>query len=1306
MKIKINFFYCFLFLYNYFVLDKSIKKMSERRLRKAAPVFFFVIQFTLFSSAIFSQKAWDEDLAVIQLSQVSKGKFNGYFQLDNYTKKEKKSLEKANLQIIHRLIFFSVAENTNLHLEQINPIPFINPSALKVKDGESAIFKFIELQGQAAIVSIVLSHKTPSNGLYPQKTSWFIDVDMKKLVDLLESAQLKKSLNEIFGVKLKAIYCPKDLNEVGKILYESADDNMAATSSRSRYTEEFNLLKTEYGDQFEWLSLTDYAKDITFSIKENEKTKLESLIQIIINTLKADVVVQFYSRKLTSGMMECNLIYLDAFDLQEFTFTKYRTLAGGLNQSSLLAGYLQNSSNSFDDVIQQSNTIYSRLLEEASRARDYDVMISIQERLHKNFNDSIVIGNKKNKTIQQMIEKIMSSYAYHSAFDSQDGSIKNKKPNSHFYRYAHASPKLMRYDLNFQTALNQKMKSSTGFQFDFVFIGNNQVLMLLTDLTKEERKIKMTQEFEKIQSSNAKKDFEDFLTEYPEFDRISEVKSLLKKIVDNEYYSDYQAAKSVNTFEGFRSFLIKYKQIDKSSDTIYSKVVEVCNEMFLKLVASNALQTNDYLKILNENFISGDEIILLIDKLYESVLPSNWKTINSLVEINKAISDLHVFLKNTFSKERPDLLNHDVFTKLSLSTFEIVNQFWSYQNLKVGHFLNGDSIPEARTEEDWAKAGRDKKPAWGYFNNDDYKGKFYNWYALSDPRGIVPKGYRIPTLNDYLKLAQNCGGVQIAGEKLKCPYSWGDDENYEAAEFSDFGIVPYGFHTERGFLSGEEIAAFWTTTSKNDNNANYIYFMKGKKDMNTTNEASKAVGLPIRVIKDDIKEEENNYSEIMKSLELKRNELLLKEYGLLKKYEDVQPFLRRQVTKELELPESYMKDIDAENLNTLFNRFFKNDKVIKNGVYLSYFESYEYSSCSMGRGGEGSGNVQEDKIGFVNNVQNYILYEDAMNYKGEIKNGSANGKGVLVILEDNENGFGVAGRYEGMFEDNYLINGKITFKNKNVYTGQCQGNVPNGTGKMILASGKILSGNFNYGTYLKPFTCKQVKIGNQVWMAENLNVDHFRNGDEITEAKTVDEWRSGNPAWCYYNNDPTTAAKYGKLYNAAALNDSRRLAPEGWHIPSHIEFNLLVENAQPKVAQIKQKIEAAKIQGIDYSDLQSSLYSMLSNSGNIKQIAAFTLKSLTGWENENGTNTFGFNAFPSRSRSGEGTFNSNESDTRYWMSSKYLNGNNTIKSNLSYSLFMIPMWYMFSEYRYIERGSPTTDESLQNVGLPVRCIKD
>ncbi len=94
-----------------------------------------------------------------------------------------------------------------------------------------------------------------------------------------------------------------------------------------------------------------------------------------------------------------------------------------------------------------------------------------------------------------------------------------------------------------------------------------------------------------------------------------------------------------------------------------------------------------------------------------------------------------------------------------------------------------------------------------------------------------------------------------------------------------------------------------------------------------------------------------------------------------------------------------------------------------------------------------------------------------------------------------------------------------------------------------------------------------VKIGNQVWMAENLNVDRFRNGDLIPEAKTTEEWIAsggvhdylvdGKPAWCYYESDTEKGKKYGKLYNWYAVNDKRGLAPKGWHIPKRAEFETL-----------------------------------------------------------------------------------------------------------------------------------------------------
>ena len=92
-------------------------------------------------------------------------------------------------------------------------------------------------------------------------------------------------------------------------------------------------------------------------------------------------------------------------------------------------------------------------------------------------------------------------------------------------------------------------------------------------------------------------------------------------------------------------------------------------------------------------------------------------------------------------------------------------------------------------------------------------------------------------------------------------------------------------------------------------------------------------------------------------------------------------------------------------------------------------------------------------------------------------------------------------------------------------------------------------------------TYKSVKIGNQTWMAENLNVSTFRNGDQIIEVKSFEEWEKAGyeqrPAWCYYNNDSQNGVIYGKLYNWYAVSDSRGLAPEGWHIPTTNEWDIL-----------------------------------------------------------------------------------------------------------------------------------------------------
>jgi uncharacterized protein (TIGR02145 family) len=77
-----------------------------------------------------------------------------------------------------------------------------------------------------------------------------------------------------------------------------------------------------------------------------------------------------------------------------------------------------------------------------------------------------------------------------------------------------------------------------------------------------------------------------------------------------------------------------------------------------------------------------------------------------------------------------------------------------------------------------------------------------------------------------------------------------------------------------------------------------------------------------------------------------------------------------------------------------------------------------------------------------------------------------------------------------------------------------------------------------------------VTIGNQIWMAENLKVTHYRNGDEIPNVTVQEDWKNlTTGAYCNYNN----VAVYGRLYNWLAVNDNRNIAPAGWHVPSDAE---------------------------------------------------------------------------------------------------------------------------------------------------------
>lgn len=89
---------------------------------------------------------------------------------------------------------------------------------------------------------------------------------------------------------------------------------------------------------------------------------------------------------------------------------------------------------------------------------------------------------------------------------------------------------------------------------------------------------------------------------------------------------------------------------------------------------------------------------------------------------------------------------------------------------------------------------------------------------------------------------------------------------------------------------------------------------------------------------------------------------------------------------------------------------------------------------------------------------------------------------------------------------------------------------------------------------------KVIELGDQKWLAENLKVTHYRDGSEIPQLTSNDDWvRTPLNAFCYYDNQSMNGVSYGMLYNWYVVSDSRNIAPVGWHIASHAEWNELKE---------------------------------------------------------------------------------------------------------------------------------------------------
>jgi len=205
---------------------------------------------------------------------------------------------------------------------------------------------------------------------------------------------------------------------------------------------------------------------------------------------------------------------------------------------------------------------------------------------------------------------------------------------------------------------------------------------------------------------------------------------------------------------------------------------------------------------------------------------------------------------------------------------------------------------------------------------------------------------------------------------------------------------------------------------------------------------------------------------------------------------------------------------------------------------------------------------------------------------------------------------------------------------------------------------------------------KTIKIGSQVWMAENLKTTHYASGDEIPDGtSTGDITGEIDPEyWFVYDDDLINLSDYGRLYTWYTVTDSRNVCPDGWHVPSDSEWtimeNYLIDNGYNYDGTVTGN-KIAKSLSFAYGWSTSSFEGTVGNTDYPSII-----------------NKSGFTAFAAGFRNYMTGFN-NASNTAYFWS---------ITENGSTA------WYRYLGYQDINLGK--SDNGYKKNGFSVRCVQD
>lgn len=183
------------------------------------------------------------------------------------------------------------------------------------------------------------------------------------------------------------------------------------------------------------------------------------------------------------------------------------------------------------------------------------------------------------------------------------------------------------------------------------------------------------------------------------------------------------------------------------------------------------------------------------------------------------------------------------------STVAIGSQCWFAENLKATSFCDGTPIPDGLTAGATASTA-----ARGFLLPDSAstyaaKGLFYNWFAATDPRGLCPSGWHVPTDTEWQTMVDHLGGWSVAGGELKSPSPvWNGN-----SPGSGFNALQTGHWMWNGSGSFESVAFYawwWTSTALDATNGAPRYVQTSFAEILQGVPRQKGSGMAVRCLQD------------------------------------------------------------------------------------------------------------------------------------------------------------------------------------------------------------------------------------------------------------------------------------------------------------------------------------------------------------------------------------------------------------------------------------------------------------------------